>query len=192
LLEENIRKKINTLAATITKNEDSLTKDRIRKSDFDKTLVGTVVGWEYADQTIIDGYDRSTHEAITHTETRVRWVVLSNNIEYKVWQNYSDITSIGQHVRLYYPNNDDTQKYAEVINLGQQTYMLAHPNKCEYDSEKHMVTETWALNDGTFVEKYYKLQIRENEDTGENEVYRMDMPDGTQIKLEGFYLDNFS
>jgi hypothetical protein len=70
--------------------------------------------------------------------------------------------------------------------------MLAHPNKCEYDSEKHMVTETWALNDGTFVEKYYKLQIRENEDTGENEVYRMDMPDGTQIKLEGFYLDNFS
>lgn len=191
LLEENTKKKIDKLATLITTNDDNLTKDRIKKSDFDKTLIGTVIGWEYDNQPIIDGYE-SDGSPKTHNEVRVKWIVICNNIEYAVWQNQSDITSIGQQVRLYYPNNDDSQKYAEVIDLGQQTYMYNHPARCKYDWQSHTVTETWALNDGTYIEKQYQLAIRTDSQTGEDEVYRMTMPDGATISLEGFFLNRFS
>lgn len=192
MLEENTKKKIDKLATLITTNDDNLTKDRIKKSDFDKTLIGTVIGWEYGNQEIIDGYDDTDDTPITHTEVRVKWIIICNNIEYRVWQTQSDITSIGQQVRLYYPNNDDTNKYAEVMDNSQQTYMYSHPSKCVYNWQNHTITETWALNDGTYIEKQYQLAIRTDQQTGDDEVYRMTMPDGTIIKLEGFFLNRFS
>lgn len=191
MFEENTKKKIDKLATTITANDDNLTKDRIKKSDFDKTLIGTVIGWEYDNQEIIDGYE-DDGKPITHEEVRVKWIVICNNIEYGIWQTQSDITSIGQQVRLYYPNNDDTKKYAEVIKPNDQTYLLDHPAKCVYDWQTHKITETWALNDGTYIEKKYYLSLRTDQQTGDEEVYRMTMPDGTMINLEGFFLNRFS
>lgn len=183
MLEDNTKKKIDRLASTLVQNDDALTKSRIKKADFDKTLIGTVIGWKVGDM--------PTDNA-GNTRPTVMWLILANNTEFKVWQPNCDVTSIGQQVRLYYPNNDDAHKYAEVINKGKQSYMSAHPNKCVYDSTDHTITETWALNDGTFIEKLYTLQVTTDQQTGETEVTRLDMPDGTQIVLDGFVLNNFS
>ena len=183
MFEDNTKKKIDKLATSLIKSGDSIAQKRIRNADFDKTLIGTVVGWSV-------GKMRVDNEG---TEKRMlMWIILCNDVEYRVWQTHSDITSIGQQVRLYYPNNDDTNKYAEVINVAKQTYSSPHPNKCVYDSTNHTITETWALNDGKYTEKNYTLHIRTVSGSDEDEVYRLDMPDGTQIKLEGFILDNFS
>lgn len=183
MFEENTKKKINRLATSIVKADDSLINSRLKTADFDKTIVGTVVGWEIGEMKLDDE---------GNTKPMIMWVILCKNTEYRVWQTKCNITSIGQQVRLYYPNNDDSQKYAEVIEVGGQKYLSAHPTKCVYDSTEHTITETWALNDGTYIEKVYTLQIRTDATTDEDEVYRMDMPDGTQIKLEGFILSNFS
>lgn len=204
-MEDVTKKKVSQLVDTIVNKGDKLSQYRINNSEFDRTIIGIVIGKELAEQVVVEkaestatsGDDTETGKTETYIQNRYRWVILSNNTEYYVWETDCDITSIGQEVRLYYPNNSDAKKYAEVIDVGKETYMFSHPKKCTYNSTTHRVTETWELNildendKPMTIDKVYQLYIRTNQQ-GDDEVYKMDLPDGSSIDFEGFVLDKFT
>lgn len=69
----------------------------IKKSDFDKTLIGFV------------------SEKIERENGTYRWRIQTNGVAYDIKPEMSNITEIGQRVRLFIPNHRYQDKYAEVI-----------------------------------------------------------------------------
>ena len=72
-------------------------KAMIKKSDFDKTLIGFV------------------SEKIVRDDGSYRWRIQTNGVAYDIKPEMSNITAIGQRVRLFIPNHRYQDKYAEVI-----------------------------------------------------------------------------
>lgn len=184
ILDESTKLKVENLSSLIVVNADNLSKQRIDTSPFDKTMLGTVV-------------DKKTVERINDPEEgtkvkRTQWTVACNGVQYKIWETDCDITSVGQKVRVYNPNNKGTKLYAEVIDNTKRTFLLRHPSTCTYNWQTHKITETWLLADGTQDTEEYQLYIRTDQTTGEEEVYKMELPDGTTIDLNGFFIDRFS
>lgn len=200
IVNENVIKAVNGLATSIIQCGNKITQRQIEKSDFDKTLIGIVTGRDIENRQYIDSIDETTGEKTYGTVSEVVWTVTCNGTGYRVWQTESDITSIGQQVRLYIPNNNYSNKYAEVIDTAKESYLLHHPKKCQYNHQTKKIIETWEL-DGTIqdgnnepvteIQREYQLYIRKDSQ-GNDEVYKMDLPDGTSIILEGFFLDKFN
>ena len=72
-------------------------KAMIKKSDFDKTLIGFV------------------SEKIERDDGSYRWRIQTNGVAYDIKPEMCDITDVGQRVRLFLPNHKYQDKYAEVI-----------------------------------------------------------------------------
>lgn len=158
-LGEQVERSAELLAETLVKKSDALSIKRINSADFDKTLYGIVTGKEIKDNAI-------------------QWIVAADNVEYRVNDIDSNITSTGQQVRLYIPNHDYARKYAEVM------YAENHPAKAVYNSTAQTITEYWNLDDGTQAIRVYQLTVVKSGDT--EEVTKITMPDGTSMDLEGF------
>lgn len=135
----------------------------VKKSDFDKTLIGFV-----SDQmTKIDG--------------TVQWEIQTEGAAYMIDANKSNITALGQRVRLFLPNHDYRNKYAEVIT----DYEFDHPSKVVYDDSNSTITETWLLSDKTEETRVFTLNVT-NKGSSAEEVTGITFPDGTVMSLEGF------
>lgn len=170
LLSDDIVK----LGENITNTLDTLSNNNIKKSNYDKTYIGRVVG-------------KLTNEADTEI---AQWLVSANGATYKIAVNDSDITCVGQQVRLYIPNNNYGNKYAEVINP------TTCPDKIVYkDTDEKIdgmavstITETWQLCNDTELEREYKLVIKDIGDEEKEEVVAIICPNNHIIHLEGFMI----
>ena len=169
-LEDSVRQ----IGARVHERDDKSTNYTVAKSDFDKTYIGRVVG-------------KLTNEKDTEI---AQWLVLANGMTYKVAVNDSNITAVGQQVRLYIPSNHYENKYAEVISPS------TCPDKIVYkDTDEKIdgmavstITETWELCNDTQLEREYKLVIKDIGDEEKEEVIAIICPNSHIINLEGFMI----
>ena len=138
-------------------------KAMIKKSDFDKTLIGFV------------------SEKVENENGSYYWVIQVEGAAYKIKPERCNITDTGQRVRLFLPNHSYKDKYAEVIT----DYANNHPDKVVYNDDDGTITETWKLNDMTQEEHVYTLSF-ENKGTANEQVTAITFPDGSVMTLEGF------
>lgn len=96
-MNKNIHTKLQNLSKHIASTSDDLFKNRMSKSDFDKTLIGFV------------------SEKIEKADGTFRWRIQTNGVAYDIKPEMCDITEVGQRVRLFIPNHKYHEKYAEVI-----------------------------------------------------------------------------
>lgn len=163
---------IRQIGARVHERDVRSTNHIIAKSNFDKTYIGRVVG-------------KLTNSADTEI---AQWLVSANGATYKIAVDDSDITCVGQQVRLYIPSNKYENKYAEVINPS------TCPDKIVYkDTEEKIdgmavstITETWQLCNDTELEREYKLVIKDIGDEEKEEVVAIICPNNHIIHLEGF------
>ena len=156
---EQVEQSVEMLANTLVEKSDALSAKRIKAADFDRTLYGIV-----------------TEKVVENNA--IQWIVAADGVEYRVDDINSNITSVGQQVRLFIPSHDYAQKYAEVI------FFIDHPAKAVYNSANHTITEYWDLEDGTQAIRVYTLTVVTSGDS--EEVTKITMPDGTSMDLEGF------
>lgn len=182
-IQEIIDKKINKLSDEITMASDNIASNNIRKADYDKTLIG-FVSEKIIPENPKDAYD-------------YKWRIQTNGTAYDIKPSACNITSVGQRVRLYIPNHDYYNKYAEVLTGDENT----HPTKVVYSdgkpteitdsgTDKHTVTndtitETWQNVDGTSYQTQYTIVVKDKGTIDEN-VEKMVFPDGSEMELEGF------
>lgn len=89
---------LDNFQKTMTTGVNDNAKAIVKKSDFDKTLIGFV-----SDQQ-------------TKDDGTVQWEIQTEGAAYMIDAKKSNITTVGQRVRLYLPNHDYRNKYAEVID----------------------------------------------------------------------------
>ena len=119
-MKKDLSNRISALGTNIIQKPNSLSADSLKKAGYDKTLIGFV-----SDQQ-------------TKDDGTVQWEIQTEGAAYMIDAKKSNITTVGQRVRLYLPNHDYRNKYAEVIT----DYEFDHPSKAVYDAEKCTVTET--------------------------------------------------
>lgn len=168
-IQEIIDKKISKLSDEITMASDNIASNNIRKADYDKTLIG------FVSEKIVPENPKD--------ENDYKWRIQTNGVAYDIKPSACNITSVGQRVRLYVPNHNLREKYAEVIEEGDYN----HPTKVVYSDTEDTITETWALADNTETTKMYKLTIK-NKNTSNEEVTAITFPDGSVMVLEGFII----
>lgn len=156
---EQVEQSVDALANTLVEKSDALSMQRIKAADFDRTLYGIV-----------------TEKVVENNA--IQWIVVADNVEYRVEDIDSNISSVGQQVRLYIPNHNYARKYAEVL------YYTNHPAKAVYNSTDHTITEYWDLDDGTQATRVFTLTVVTS--NNQEEVTKITMPDGTSMDLEGF------
>mgnify|MGYP004517147501 FL=1 len=173
LLSDDIVK----MGETVTSTFDSLSNDNIKKSNFDKTYIGRVVG-------------KLTNSADTEI---AQWLVSANGATYKIAVNDSNITCVGQQVRLYIPSNKYENKYAEVINPSTCPDRIVYKDTDEKIDGMAVstITETWQLCNDTELEREYKLVIKDIGDEEKEEVVAIICPNNHIIHLEGFNINEF-
>lgn len=161
--DEKLKSEIEEFANRIVMSGNDISEKQIKKSDFDKTLIGFV------------------SEKIEREDGSYRWRIQTNGTAYDVAPEMCNITEVGQRVRLYVPNHSFKDKYAEVID----NYCYTHPDKAVYDDTTDDITETWKLNDSTLETRVFHLDIV-NKNTSEESVTAIHFPDGSVMSLEGF------
>ena len=161
--DEKLKSEIEEFANRIVMSGNDISEKQIKKSDFDKTLIGFV------------------SEKIEREDGSYRWRIQTNGTAYDVAPEMSNITEVGQRVRLYVPNHSFKDKYAEVID----NYCYTHPDKAVYDDTTDDITETWKMNDSTLETRVFHLDIV-NKNTFEESVTAIHFPDGSVMSLEGF------
>ena len=182
-IQEIIDKKISKLSDEITMASDNIASNNIRKADYDKTLIG------FVSEKIVPEHPKDAYD--------YKWRIQTNGTAYDIKPSACNITSVGQRVRLYIPNHDYYNKYAEVLTGDENT----HPTKVVYSdgkpteitdsgTDKHTVTndtitETWQNVDGTSYQTQYTIIVKDKGTVDEN-VEKMIFPDGSEMKLEGF------
>lgn len=178
-MKNNVNKRIDVLTTNFAKSYDDLVEKNISKAGYDKTLIGFV------------------SEKIEREDGSYRWRIQTNGTAYDIKPSACNITSVGQRVRLYIPNHDYYNKYAEVLTGDENT----HPTKVVYSdgkpteitdsgTDKHTVTndtitETWQNVDGTSYQTQYTIVVKDKGTIDEN-VEKMVFPDGSEMELEGF------
>ena len=168
-IEEMINKRINVLSDKITMASDDIASNKIKKADYDKTLIG------FVSEKIVPEKPKD--------ENDFKWRIQTNGVAYDIKPSACNITAVGQRVRLYVPNHSMKDKYAEVIDEGEYT----HPSKVVYNITDDTITETYNLIDNTVDTKVYKLTIK-NKDSSNEEVTAITFPDGSIMTLEGFVI----
>ena len=173
-MTDNLWKTLTKCGKTLAFNTDDLSETQIKKADYDKTYVGWVAAKRYVDPNK------------TGENDDFRWCIQTDRTEYEIKPEMSNITEIGQRVRLYVPNHEYKYKYAEVIEY-QTTldYVHAHPEKIVYNDKKDTVTEYWLLSDKTIEEKVFILTVI-NKDQPDEQVTKITFPDKSEMDLQGF------
>ena len=170
-MNEKVKNSIDFVAKNTAKNAENLSSNRIKKADYDKTLIG------FVSEKIVPENPKGDND--------YKWRIQTNGAAYDIKPSACNITSVGQRVRLYVPNHSLKDKYAEVIEN-------SHPSKVVYDDNKDTITETWGLledetQDNSKTIRTYKLTI-ENKDSSNEEVTAITFPDGSIMTLEGFVI----
>lgn len=97
-MKKDLSNRISALGTNIIQKPNSLSADSLKKAGYDKTLIGFV-----SDQQ-------------TKNDGTVQWEIQTEGAAYMIDAKKSNITTVGQRVRLYLPNHDYRNKYAEVID----------------------------------------------------------------------------
>lgn len=168
-MNEKVKNSIDFVAKNTAKNAENLSSTRIKKADYDKTLIG------FVSEKIVPENPKDDND--------YKWRIQTNGVAYDIKPSACNITAIGQRVRLYVPNHSLKDKYAEVID--DNTYN--HPTKIVFDDDTNTVTETYNLIDGTVETRSFTLTI-ENEGLSNEEVTAITFSDGSVISLEGFVI----
>ena len=168
-MDENLKKAIDNYTKQTSFGNDDMSISRINKADYDKTLIG------FVSEKIVPEEPKDDND--------YKWRIQTNGVAYDIKPSACNITSVGQRVRLYVPNHNLREKYAEVIEEGDYN----HPTKVVYSDTEDTITETWALADNTETTKMYKLTIK-NKNTSNEEVTAITFPDGSVMVLEGFII----
>lgn len=100
---DNVKKSLSKFGEVVVADMSNAAKHQIKKADFDKTYVGWVAAKRYVDP------------EKTGADDDFRWCIQTDGAEYEIKPEMSNITAIGQRVRLYVPNHEYKNKYAEVI-----------------------------------------------------------------------------
>ena len=177
-----------------TKLREKVTTDKtISNSPFDQTFIGRVI-------------DKETFTDSHNSKYISKWIIAAGKRTYKVDINSSNITSVGQQVRVFVPSNNKNSAYAEVINpatapdkityvedddrydgyksYGADTEREISPEDVVIDS----ITEKWKLADKTYLERLFLLTVI-NSGESDEEVTNIICPDGKVINLEGFLIN---
>ena len=168
-MNEKVKNSIDFVAKNTAKNAENLSSNRIKKADYDKTLIG------FVSEKIVPENPKDDND--------YKWRIQTNGVAYDIKPSACNITSVGQRVRLYVPNHSLKDKYAEVIDDGGYN----HPTKVIFNDDDNTITETYNLIDDTVETKKYTLTIINEGQSGE-EVTAITFPDGSVMKLEGFVI----
>lgn len=166
-IDSNIKKAIDSYAEKASYDNCDMANTRIKKADYDKTLIG------FVSEKIVPENPKDDND--------YKWRIQTNGVAYDIKPSACNITSVGQRVRLYVPNHSFKDKYAEVID----NYCYTHPDKAVYDDTTDDITETWKMNDSTLETRVFHLDIV-NKNTSEESVTAIHFPDGSVMSLEGF------
>ena len=184
---------IKQLGQNTKVREKIVVDNHITNSPFDQTYIGRVIDKETFNDNHGDAYIS-------------KWVISAGKHTYKINVNSSNITSIGQQVRVFVPSNHKNSAYAEVINPATApdkiTY-VENDSRCNkyksygVDTERQItvnditidsITEKWGLADKTALERLYILTVI-NAGEDNEEVTNIVCPDGKIINLEGFLIN---
>ena len=168
-MNEKVKNSIDFVAKNTAKNAENLSSTRIKKADYDKTLIG------FVSEKIVPENPKGDND--------YKWRIQTNGVAYDIKPSACNITSVGQRVRLYVPNHSLKDKYAEVIDDGGYN----HPTKVVFNDDDNTITETYNLIDDTVETKKYTLTIINEGQSGE-EVTAITFPDGSIMALEGFII----
>ena len=168
-MNEKVKNSIDFVAKNTAKNAENLSSTRIKKADYDKTLIG------FVSKKIVPEKPKDDND--------YKWRIQTNGAAYDIKPSACNITSVGQRVRLYVPNHSLKDKYAEVIDDGGYN----HPTKVVFNDDDNTITETYNLIDDTVETKKYTLTIINEGQSGE-EVTAITFPDGSVMSLEGFVI----
>ena len=168
-IDSNIKKAIDSYAEKASYDNCDMANTRIKKADYDKTLIG------FVSEKIVPENPKDDND--------YKWRIQTNGVAYDIKPSACNITAVGQRVRLYVPNHSLKDKYAEVIDEGEYN----HPSKVVYNDTDDTITETYNLIDNTVDTKVYKLTIK-NKDSSNEEVTAITFPDGSIMTLEGFVI----
>lgn len=181
-LNDNIKKAIDNYTQKASSESRDMANTRIEKADYDRTLIG------YVSEKIVPEKPKDSQD--------FKWRIQTNGTAYDIKPSACNITSVGQRVRLYIPNHNYYNKYAEVLTDDANT----HPSKVVYEDgtpteitendDKHTltqdtITETWENVDGTSYQTQYTIIVKDKGTVDEN-VEKMIFPDGSEMELEGF------
>ena len=182
-IQEIIDKKISKLSDEITMASDNIASNNIRKADYDKTLIG------FVSEKIVPEKPKNSQD--------FKWRIQTNGTAYDIESSACNISSIGQRVRLYIPNHNYYNKYAEVITNDE---VNTHPIKVVYREgqtvednsngsthtlSQDTITEMWENFDGTLRQAKYTILIKDKGTFDEN-VEKIIYPDESEMLLEGF------
>ena len=168
-MNEKVKNSIDFVAKNTAKNAENLSSTRIKKADYDKTLIG------FVSEKIVPEKPKDDND--------YKWRIQTNGTAYDIKPSACNITAVGQRVRLYVPNHSLKDKYAEVIDEGEYN----HPTKVVFNDDDNTITETYNLIDDTVETKKYTLTIINEGQSGE-EVTAITFPDGSIMTLEGFII----
>ena len=168
-IDSNIKKAIDSYAEKASYENYDMANNRIKKADYDKTLIG------FVSEKIVPEKPKDDND--------YKWRIQTNGVAYDIKPSACNITSVGQRVRLYVPNHSLKDKYAEVIDEGGYN----HPSKVVYNTTDDTITETYNMIDNTVDTKVYQLTIK-NKDSSNEEVTAITFPDGSIMTLEGFVI----
>ena len=101
-MNEKVKNSIDFVAKNTAKNAENLSSNRIKKADYDKTLIG------FVSEKIVPEKPKDDND--------YKWRIQTNGVAYDIKPSACNITAVGQRVRLYVPNHSLEDKYAEVID----------------------------------------------------------------------------
>lgn len=101
-MNEKVKNSLDFVAKNTAKNAENLSSTRIKKADYDKTLIG------FVSEKIVPENPKDAND--------YKWRIQTNGVAYDIKPSACNITSVGQRVRLYVPNHSLKDKYAEVID----------------------------------------------------------------------------
>ena len=101
-IDSNIKKAIDSYAEKASYDNCDMANTRIKKADYDKTLIG------FVSEKIVPENPKDDND--------YKWRIQTNGVAYDIKPSACNITSVGQRVRLYVPNHSLKDKYAEVID----------------------------------------------------------------------------
>ena len=101
MIDELIKKQIKSTIKEMGQANEGLTNTRIKKADYDKTLIG------FVSEKIVPENPQDDND--------YKWRIQTNGVAYDIKPSACNITAVGQRVRLYVPNHSMKDKYAEVI-----------------------------------------------------------------------------
>ena len=100
-IDNNIKKAIDSYAEKASYDNCDMANTRIKKADYDKTLIG------FVSEKIVPENPKDDND--------YKWRIQTNGVAYDIKPSACNVTAVGQRVRLYVPNHSLKDKYAEVI-----------------------------------------------------------------------------